>query len=61
MTKNRLNPPRSTAVLQRGPSPNFKPKNSGAIKRVGSLKPKEPGQPNKFGGHGERRSLYINK
>ena len=60
MPKNRLNPPKSTAVLQRGPSPNFKPRNSGAIARVGSIKPKTP-PADKPKSHGERKSIYWNK
>jgi hypothetical protein len=61
MPKNRINPPRSTAAVQtRHSGPNFKPRNSGAIKRIGSIAPKVP-PANKPQSEGVRKSLYINK
>jgi hypothetical protein len=61
MTKNRLSPPGSTAAVQskvRGP--NFRPKKSGAILKVGSIKAIEP-PANPPAREGVKKSLYWNK
>lgn len=61
MTKNRMPTPRSTAAVQsQHGMPNFKPRHSGAIARVGSITPKVP-PADKPKSQGVRRSLYISK
>lgn len=61
MPKNRLSPPASTAQLQRGPSPAFKDRRSGEMRRVGPLTPKIPAAKKPVGPQGAKKSLYIGK
>ncbi len=59
--KTRIPTPRGiTAAKGSTPAPNFKPRNSGAIAKVGSLKAKEP-PANKRSNQGVNKSLYWNK
>jgi hypothetical protein len=61
MTKNRIQTPRSTAAVHSHHADmNFKPRNSGAITRIGTITPKEP-PANKPQPQGVRKSLYRNK
>lgn len=61
MPKNRINPPSSSAAVKaKHATPNFKPRNSGAIRRIGPVLPKVP-PANKPKSEGVRKSLYINK
>jgi len=61
MTKNRIPTPRSTAAVHsHHADTNFKPRNSGAIARIGTITPKVP-PANKPKSEGVRKSLYRNK